>query len=84
MAIEFTEQQKKDLLCAWRVARKQLEHTTCPDPVDGGCIGGPVPGYGCFHEAAQSLINSLDRILNTAGYPSWQSREDAWQDMARR
>lgn len=35
--------------------------TQCPDPGEGGCIGGPVPGYGCLHEAAVSTRYYLEK-----------------------
>lgn len=33
--------------------------TTCPDPAEGGCIGGPIPGYGCVHEAVGHVIRRM-------------------------
>lgn len=35
------------------------DKTTCPDPGEGGCIGGPIPGYGCIHEAVGYVIRRM-------------------------
>lgn len=39
--------------------------TTCPDPAEGGCIGGPIPGYGCVHEASQTILTALDEVIRS-------------------
>lgn len=45
---------------AIKLVREIIYSTTCPDPGDGGCIGGPIPGYGCLHEAASSVQRRLE------------------------
>jgi hypothetical protein len=49
-------------------AKKIIEliyvNTTCPDPGEGGCIGGPIPGYGCIHEAARSALRRLEEAAS--------------------
>lgn len=35
------------------------DNTSCPDPYEGGCIGGPIPGYGCINEAARFALRRL-------------------------
>lgn len=42
------------------IMEKIVRHTTCPDPGEGGCIGGPIPGYGCVHEAARYVLRRLE------------------------
>jgi hypothetical protein len=37
-------------------------NTSCPDPAEGGCIGGPIPGYGCIHEAAMFALRRLQEV----------------------
>jgi hypothetical protein len=37
-------------------------NTSCPDTGEGGCIGGPIPGYGCVHEAARSAARRLVEV----------------------
>lgn len=39
-----------------------VHNTTCPDPGEGGCIGGPIPGYGCVNEAASAALKRLREI----------------------
>jgi len=43
--------------------------TSCPDPAEGGCIGGPIPSYGCVNEAARALLRCLDEVLSTEMVP---------------
>jgi hypothetical protein len=38
------------------------QNTRCPDPGNGGCVGGPITGYGCVHEAAVAARKSLDEL----------------------
>jgi hypothetical protein len=46
-----------------QVAEQIMFETVCPDPGEGGCIGGPIEGFGCVHEASRYLYKSMDRIL---------------------
>jgi hypothetical protein len=45
---------------AIRLIEGVIYSTTCPDPGEGGCIGGPIPGYGCLNEAARSARRRLE------------------------
>ena len=58
MRYEFTKLHR--LL---RDAEKEAERiemsTTCPDPAEGGCIGGPIPGLGCVNEASRYVARQL-------------------------
>jgi len=50
---------EKKLAEAVEIIEKIVYSTTCPDPGEGGCIGGPIPGYGCVNEAARSALRRL-------------------------
>ncbi len=47
---------------AIKAVEKLADHTRCPDPAEGGCIGGPIPGYGCVHEAASYALRRLQEV----------------------
>ena len=36
--------------------------TTCPDRGEGGCVGGPIRGFGCIHEAAAAGLRALREL----------------------
>lgn len=48
---------------ALHVAEMIVGATSCPDPAEGGCIGGPLLGYGCVHEGAASIASYLKTVL---------------------
>lgn len=45
---------------ALKLISEVVRSTRCPDPGEGGCIGGPVPGYGCLNEAAWFVLHRLE------------------------
>jgi hypothetical protein len=51
---------------AIKILELVVVNTTCPDPGEGGCIGGPIPGYGCVHEAARSALRRLEEATSCA------------------
>lgn len=61
----------KALDMAIKIVGLIVDHTTCPDPGEGGCIGGPIPGYGCVHETARSALQELhgmrERMVKAPG-----------------
>jgi|SRR3974390_272251 len=59
-------QARNAIVRALEIARGIAACTICPDPVEGGCIGGPVPGHGCVNEAARSIATLLTRALGIA------------------
>ncbi len=46
----------------WAV-EKIVAGTSCPAP-EGRCVGGPVTGYGCVHEAANHALRRLKEALS--------------------
>lgn len=51
---------KKTLAGAIQLVKDVVYSTRCPDPGGGGCIGGPIPGYGCLNEAASFALRRLE------------------------
>lgn len=56
-------EQRRSIEHALKIVRSIRAVTTCPDPAEGGCIDGPIPGQGCVHEAARSVIADLETVL---------------------
>ncbi len=54
---------RETLLHMQRAALGIMNETHCPDPGEGGCIGGPIPGFGCVHEAASAIARVLNEVL---------------------
>lgn len=54
----MTNDKTKDAI---KLVKDIVYSTVCPDPGFGGCMGGPIPGYGCLHEAAVQVLRSLER-----------------------
>lgn len=55
-----TATSKEKIDEAIEILKLIARHTTCPDPGEGGCIGGPIPGYGCVREAVNSALRRLE------------------------
>lgn len=56
------ERRAADLAKAIEIVEKIVNHTARPDPEGGGCVGGPISGYGCVHEAASCALRRLKEI----------------------
>ena len=60
---------KKELSLAVEAVQAIVNNTVCPDPAYGGCIGGPIPGYGCINEAASFALRRLNEVEDTSSRP---------------
>ena len=59
----MNKEKETSLIQAMRVTQLIVDKTHCPDPVDGGCIGGIIPGYGCIHEASSFVLRRLQEVV---------------------
>lgn len=39
-----------------------VDNSNCPDPGNGGCVGGPIPELGCVHEAARTALRAFEEL----------------------
>lgn len=63
-ALEEVLRAQVDVLIRLQRAASDIQGaTSCPDPSEGGCIGGPVRGLGCLNEGARFIYRRLDEVI---------------------
>lgn len=56
-----SSEAQPDLAEVTKILELVYRHTTCPDPGEGGCIGGAISPYGCVHEAVRYVRRLLKK-----------------------
>lgn len=50
---------------ALEIAQAIDDSTECPDPGEGGCMGGPIRGVGCVNEGARAIVRRIRDVLKS-------------------